>query len=183
MFTSPPTTSEQSRCSPAACCITSLQWTSSALTAQGRACPNASHVNCNPHTRSGGQRSEVPRALVQRKPLNGGCPRDRWQVASGAADRVRLVIGWVLSSGRSPPLRGSVFQFGRRKWIKMLSVSCERLSRLRWFLLGAETLDGQKRVCARFGRIVLNLIGLSGGRSDSSFSISSDMSASVVFRR
>ena len=93
MFTSPSTTGEQSRCSPALLYHTSLQWTSSALTAQRRACPNASQVNCSTLGRT------------KRRSTASSCPTKAvwwWlpsrPVAGGAADRVRLVIGWALSS-------------------------------------------------------------------------------------
>ena len=97
-------------------------------------------------------------------------------VAGGAADRVRLVIGWALSSSALAWIPFS--NCGEEGGSGCCQCLCAKAFSTSLVFFSGRTRRA-KRVCARFGRIGLNLICPSGHRSGSSFSFSSGMSASV----
>ena len=116
----------------------------SALTAQGRARPNASHVNGAVLTRAREEKeakyhellsSERCRLVVVAVETGG-----RW--SSEAIEFVSLLAG---SRARDAPplLRGSAFHFWRRRWIRLLSVSCARAFATSLVSSKAVTPDGQ----------------------------------------
>ena len=110
----------------------------SALTAQGRARPNASHVNGAVLTRAREEKeakyhellSSERCRLVEVAIETGG----RW--SSEAIEFVSLLVA-------PPLLRGSVFHFWRRRWIRLLSVSCARAFATSLVSSTAVTPDGQ----------------------------------------
>ena len=116
----------------------------SALTAQGRACPNASQVNGTVLARAREDKeakyhellsSERCRLVVVALETGG-----RW-----SSEAIVFVTSLAGSRARDapPPLRGSGFHFWRRRWIRMLSVSCARAFATSLVSSRAETPDGQ----------------------------------------
>ena len=116
----------------------------SALTAQGRACPNASQVNGTVLARAREDKeakyhellsSERCRLVVVALETGG-----RW-----SSEAIVSVTSLAGSRARDapPPLRGSGFHFWRRRWIRMLSVFCARAFATSLVSSRAETPDGQ----------------------------------------
>ena len=116
----------------------------SALTAQGCACPNASRSNGAVLSRARQDKETKYYELVSSERCQlvvvaietGG----RW--SSEALDFVSSLAG-CRARDAPQPLRGSAFHFWRRRWIRMLSVSCGRAFASSLISARAEIPDGQ----------------------------------------
>ena len=136
------------RCTPAVChCFTGpsmLITLRSVLTSQGRACPNASQVNGTVLTRAREDKEAKYHELLSSE----RCCLVVVALETGgrlSGEAIEFVTSLVGSPARDapPPLCGSAFHFGRRRWIRMLSMSCVRTVRPRWSLPGQRLLTGR----------------------------------------